>query len=362
VSVDAAGVPHPGYSSLERIHAAANAPVFGLFETQLGRGIVGGLLISEAEMGRRAATTALRILQGEALAAIDPSPVKAAGLVYDFRELERWGIRETALPPGSTVLFRPPSAWEQYRVPILIGLGILAIQSVFIGGLLAQRSRLRVAQDEARALARRLLTAHEDEHRRLALELHDDFSQRLARLAIDASGVERCLSASPQQGSARAMRDDLMRLSEDVHALSYQLHPSVLDDLGLQDALKVECERFSRRESIAAELAFEVPVELPRDVSTCLFRVAQEALRNAARHAQASSVRLVVAPANGAVEMTVTDNGVGFDSARRRTHHSLGHASMRERAALVSGALEVKSEPGRGTTVKVSVPMKGSSA
>jgi signal transduction histidine kinase len=103
-------------------------------------------------------------------------------------------------------------------------------------------------------------------------------------------------------------------------------------------------------------------VELPRDVSTCLFRVAQEALRNAARHAQASSVRLVVAPANGAVEMTVTDNGVGFDSARRRTHHSLGHASMRERAALVSGALEVKSEPGRGTTVKVSVPMKGSSA
>ena len=363
LSVDGAGIPHPGYSSLERLHAAANAPIFGMFDTELGHGIVGGLLVSEAEIGRRAVTTALRILQGEDLEAIEAPPVAAARPVYDFRELERWGIRETALPPGSTVLFRPPSVWEQYRVPLLMGLGILALQSAFIGGLLVHRSRRRLAEEDARALARRLLTAHEDERRRLARELHDDFSQRLARLAIDASGVERSFSTSPEQGSARAMRDDLMRLSEDIHALSYQLHPSVLDDLGLKEALKVECERFSRRESIAAALtSFESPTELPADVSTCLFRIAQEALRNAARHSKASTVSLAVSPVNGAVQMTVMDNGVGFDAARRRTNRSLGHASMRERASLVQGTLEVHSKPGRGTTVKVSVPLKGGSA
>jgi signal transduction histidine kinase len=362
LGVDGAGVPHTGYNALERLHAVANAPIFSLFETQIGRGIVGGLLISEAEVGRRAASAAVRILNGEAPERIETPPV-AGRPVYDFRELERWGIGEARLPAGSRILFRPPSVWDQYRGPLLIGLSVMGLQAVLIGGLLVQRSRRRVAEEEARGLARRLLTAHEDEHRRLARELHDDFSQRLARLAIDATVVERSLSASPEQGSARAMRDDLIRLSEDVHALSYQLHPSVLDDLGLKDALAVECARFSRRESIAAELTtFEVPRELPPDVSTCLFRVAQEALRNAARHSRASTVSLAVAPVNGAVQMTVADNGVGFDPTRRRTHRSLGHASMRERASLVQGTLEVESKPGRGTTVRVSVPLKERSA
>jgi signal transduction histidine kinase len=361
LSVDAAGVPHARHTALESLRAVANAPIFGLFESQLGRGIVGGPLVPLSKAADQAASAALRILHGETPASIVIPPVTPTVFAYDFRELERWGIRESFLPSGARVSFRRPSAWDEYRGPLLIGLSVLVLQTALIGGLFLQRSRRRVAEEEARALTRRLLTAHEDERRRLARELHDDLSQRLARLAIDATRVEESLSHSSEQGSGRAMREELVRLSDDVHALSYQLHPSILDDLGLKEALKVECEHFTRRESIPAQLtSFETPSELPSDVSVCLFRIAQEALRNAARHSRANRVNLGVTTTNGSVRMTVSDDGVGFVPAQRRIR-SLGHASMRERARLVGGILEVESAPGRGTTVHVSVPLKESS-
>jgi signal transduction histidine kinase len=354
IAGDVNGADHP----LTSLHRAASAPIFGLFDTQFGKGIVGGPLLSEAEASRQTASTAHRILNGEALANIEERPVTAGSPVYDFRELERWGIKEALLPPGSTVMFRPPSLWREYRVPLAIGLSVVAMQTALIAGLLLHRSGRQAAEEEVRALAHRLLTAHEDERRRLARELHDDLSQRLARLSIDAARVERSLSPSPEKESARTMRADIGRLGDDVHALAYQLHPSVLDDLGLNEALKVECEQFARRESIPARLtAFEAPSELPAEVSVCLFRIAQEALRNAARHSRATRVNLEVIAKNGTVRMTVSDDGVGFVPAQQR-NRSLGHASMRERALLVGGTLEIESAPGRGTTVHVSVPMK----
>jgi signal transduction histidine kinase len=236
---------------------------------------------------------------------------------------------------------------------------VLLLQTALIGGLLLQRSRRRLAEDESRALARRLLTAHEDERSRLARELHDDLSQRLARLAIDAARMERSLPGSTEKHSARSMRMDLARLGDDVHALSYQLHPSVLHDLGLSEALKVECAQFSRREAIPAELTeFQAPRALSTEAQVCLFRIAQEALRNAAKHSRAKRITLAVTTKNGGVRLTIQDDGVGFDSTRTKTHRSLGHASMRERAQLVGGTVAVESAPGRGTRVTVSLPTK----
>jgi signal transduction histidine kinase len=346
---------------LASLHRVASVPMFGLFDTQLGEGIVGGPLVSEAEASRQTASAAHRILRGEPVETIEETTVTAGSPVYDFRELERWGIEEARLPPGSRVLFRPTSLWSEYRVPVVIGLGVVGLQTALIVGLFLHRSRRRVAEEEARGLARRLLTAQEDERRRVARELHDDLSQRLARLSIDAALVERSLSPSPERESTRTMRADITRLSDDVHALAYQLHPSVLDELGLNEALKVECEQFSRRESIDAQLtSFEAPSEISTDVSVCLFRIAQEALRNAARHSRASRVNLAVTTANGSLRMTVSDDGVGFLPTQRRVR-SLGHASMRERARLVGGGLDIESAPGRGTTVDVSVPLKNGS-
>jgi signal transduction histidine kinase len=361
---DDAGMVNYANRSLESLRRASSAPLFGLFETQLGLGIVGGPLISEGDAGRRAGAIANRILSGEVPESIGATPLAAGSPVYDFRELERWSIRESLLPSDSTVLFRPPSLWKEYRGPLAIGLGVVVLQTALIGGLLLHRSQRRLAEEEARAFARLLLTAHEDERSRLARELHDDLSQRLARLSIDAARMERTVPGSDAKTSARSLRTDLARLSDDIHALSYQLHPSVLHDLGLNEALKVECEQFSRRESIPATLtSFEVPLDLPSDVALCLFRIAQEGLRNAARHSRATRVSLAVATTPGSLRMTVSDNGVGFDPARAKTRPSLGHASMKERARLAGGTISIASSPGHGTKVVVTVhPAKAASS
>ena len=214
--------------------------------------------------------------------------------------------------------------------------------------------RRRRAEKEATDLSGRLLTAHEDERRRLARELHDDLTQRLARLAIDAGRMENA-PAAPE--GIRPLREDLVRLSEDVHALSYRLHPSVLDDLGLVEALRAECDRVARHGALRVEVdARDVPEALPAEASLCLFRVAQEALSNAARHARASAVTVVLSPSRMGLQLAVSDNGSGFDPARSRERASLGLASMRERVRLLQGELDIESTAGRGTTVVAWVP------
>ncbi len=216
------------------------------------------------------------------------------------------------------------------------------------------RAALEISHQEIQQLAGSLLTAHEDERRHLARELHDDLTQRLARLAIDAGRME---SANDAPEGVRTLREDLVRLSEDVHALSYRLHPSVLDDLGLVEALRAECDRVARRGELRVEVnASAMPTALPAEASLCLFRVAQEALSNVARHSQASEVSVLLSSHNSGLRLAVNDNGNGFNPGDPRDHASLGLASMRERVRLLHGELDIKSAPGRGTTVVAWVP------
>ena len=155
-----------------------------------------------------------------------------------------------------------------------------------------------------------------------------------------------------------SIRDGLVELSEDVHALSYRLHPTVIEDLGLVEALRAECDRVARSEPIRVELdAAAVPAKLPADAAVGLFRVAQEALRNVARHAKASDVRVALHGGNGRLVLAVRDNGTGFEDSRKEGGASLGIASMRERMRLLDGALDVDSAPGRGTTITAWVPL-----
>ena len=144
-----------------------------------------------------------------------------------------------------------------------------------------------------------------------------------------------------------------------MHALSYRLHPSILEDLGLVEALKTECERFSRVESVPVDIkAREVPEALPHPVALCLFRVTQEALRNVGRHACASRVEVLVRRLDGGLQLSVKDDGDGFDPVRLRGRPSLGHASMRQRIFLLGGELHIESIPNEGTTVLAWVPLK----
>jgi signal transduction histidine kinase len=356
--VDAVGVPLTQEHALKDLHAVANAPIFGGYNSQVGRGIVGGRLISTEELGRNAADVAVRMLRGETPSAIQTAPLVPGMPVYDWRELQRWGISEATLPAGSIVQFREPTVWENYSSYIAAGLAILALQTVLIASLIWQRARRRSAEHEAVSLSGRLLTVHENERRRLARELHDDVTQRLAALAIEAARMESG-RRPPTDNTTRSIRDGLMKLSEDVHALSYRLHPSVIDDLGLVEALKAECDRVARGGSVTVDVdAREIPQKLPHDTALCLFRIAQEALRNVVRHAGASAVEVSLAPMDGGLQLAVSDNGAGFDPARDTGRQSLGHASMRERVHLLGGEVDIDSTPGHGTSVIAWVPLQ----
>ena len=219
------------------------------------------------------------------------------------------------------------------------------------------------AETALRDLNRRLIRAHEEERARLARELHDDVTQRLARLAIDAGRAERGAHEVSPAETMRSVRDGLVGLSEDIHALSYRLHPSVLEDLGLAEALKAECERVSRQQSFTIDVKLrELPGSIPPDTALGLFRVAQEALRNVVRHAQARTVEVSMRVLDGGLQLAVRDDGAGFAPALQREHPTLGLASMRERVQLLEGELDIESAPGQGTTIVAWVPLKGASS
>lgn len=354
--VDGAGVSQNHDVALARIRAAAAAPVFGLFGSQLGKGIVGGPLMSEVAAASKTADLARAVLAG--VGGDKPTVVRLelAAPAYDWRELQRWQIREGNLPEGSTVLFRQPTLWDEYRWAIVSTVAALLLQSALLVALLVQRSRRRRAENEARRLSGRILTAHEDERRKLARELHDDLTPRLARLAIDATRLQP-VTAGAGTGAGAAMHEELSRLSQDVHSLAYRLHPTVLEDLGLADALRSECERVGKGQGLRVDCSIgDLPAGMAPAVTVCLFRVVQEALRNIVRHAGAHSARVSLAPSDGGLQLLVTDDGVGFEP---RMGHSagLGIASMRERVREAGGRFSIRSVPGAGTTVQAWVPL-----
>jgi PAS domain S-box-containing protein len=227
-------------------------------------------------------------------------------------------------------------------------------------GVLRDVTEVKRAEEELRSLSRRLIQAHEEERALLARELHDDVTQRLAVLAIDVGRAELASEGRAHAETMRSVREALVRLSEDIHSLAYQLHPSVLDELGLAEALRAECERRGRQSQVALSMDVDqAPAVVGRDVALCLFRVAQEALSNVIRHAGASAARVVLRQMDGGLLLAVRDDGAGFDPAHPRHRRSLGLASMRERLRLVSGTLDIDSAPGRGTEIVAWVPMDG---
>lgn len=312
-------------------------------------------MLESAEIVAEAAS---RLLRGEPPSAVRYPVQRLPVHRFDARELARWRIPESRLPPGSEVLFRPVSPWREYRWPILITLVVLVLQAASITALMLQRLRRHAAEREILSLHGRLVSATEQERRRLARELHDDVTQRLARLAIDGAQAERLGGTPEGKATMRQMRDELRRLGRDVHALSRRLHPSILDDLGLAAAVRSEAERFASSGEIALELQLdEAPERVPDAVGLSLFRVAQEALRNVERHAGATRIELALLPSGNGLELLVRDDGCGFDPAAVRGRQGLGQLSMRERMHLVGGRLRVESAPGRGTTVRAWAPL-----
>jgi PAS domain S-box-containing protein len=218
---------------------------------------------------------------------------------------------------------------------------------------------LESSRQALQKLAFQLLRVQEEERRRISRDLHDDINQRLALLAMDIEAIERQLSFSSGNvgESVRTIQDRVVELSDVVRHLAYQLHPSILDDLGLPIALQRLVDDFTARSHIRGSFGHkDVPAVVPQEIATCLYRVAQESLNNVARHAAASRVDVELTRSRSRLMVTITDNGVGFDSEQPRYEsHGLGLLGMKERVALVHGELQVSSAVGKGTRVQVEV-------
>jgi signal transduction histidine kinase len=211
---------------------------------------------------------------------------------------------------------------------------------------------------EDRRLAGRLIRAQEEERRQLGRELHDDLSQRLANLVVEAQLLGRAFSKGHGERAVRSLVHQLETLSEDVRRLSHRLHPATLERLGLVAALEAHATELEKGEDLRVRLTVQDGGEpLPTDIACCLYRVAQEALRNAARHSGAETARLTLTWEDGEVRLVVADSGVGFEPARRRNGAGLGLASMEERARLLGGRLEIRSTPGTGTEIEAVLPL-----
>ena len=490
---DADGVNYTSSDAGPLISSAANAPVFSLFDVFIGHGEVGGNLSQIRAQGTIAGSVALRILDG-----VNPNDVPVAKapneFVFDWRALERWGIKESNLPPGSVVLNREPTVWESYKRYILGGTSLLCLQALIIVALMWQRAermkaetgmvlsnnRLRESEERFRlvantapvliwmagpdklcnyfnqpwleftgrpleaelgngwakgvhpedirdcmdtysnaferresfkmeyrlrrndgeyrwlfdigvprfdpngafvgyigscndvterksaeealaSLSSQLIEAQEEERKRIARELHDDYNQRLAMLALDLENVAENIGDSSAD-AAQQLQEFFERVSElgaDLHSLSHRLHSSTLESLGLVAGVKAFCKEFAEQQGIQVEFAHEnVPHDIPEDAALCIFRIAQEGLRNIKRHSGADRAEVRLEGLEEKLHLSITDSGRGFDVNKRSAQSGIGIRSMKERLRYLGGHLEVHSRPMAGTTIDAWLPFK----
>ena len=483
---DGAGDSFVPHEVAERVSATANAPVYGFLDQYLGLGIVGGRVYGLGPHGEAAAGMVVKILAGTKPSELPPVEPANSVTAFDWRQLRRWDIDESRLPPGSNVLFRKQSLWREYRFFAIGAMAVVALQAWMIGGLLLMHARRRQTESELRTIQERmtlsaeaaqlglwtwnvsgnslwltdklrellgysatekvtyegflmrvheedrtavvqavqrafenggrfhseyrvvlpdgtlrwhsgngrvkfsptgtpvqmlgvciditerhrveeetrqvsgkLITAQEDERKRIARDLHDDLNQRLALLSVEMElfGVD----SRDARGSARerleSMASKVKDLSSEVHRLSYQLHPAKLDQLGLVVAARTFCREISAQSGIPVHFQQEdVPRHVGIDVALCLYRVIQEAVQNSVRHNGGAAIHVSLAQVAQQIRLRITDEGKGFDVDHAMHNGGLGLVSMRERVRQVNGSIQISSSRGQGARIEVNVP------
>ena len=219
---------------------------------------------------------------------------------------------------------------------------------------LREVTRARIA---LQTLSHRLVAAQEEERRRVARELHDEVGQALSAVLVELGRLENRLPSQPEEN--RAMLSVARQLADhataQVRDMALLLRPSMLDDLGLVPALQWQAREVSRRTGVKVKVAAEtVADDLPDEYRTCIYRIVQEAVNNAARHAHASTVRVEARQENARIRVSIQDDGGGFDTAREK---GMGILGMEERVKKLGGVFRIDSETGSGTIVSLLLPL-----
>lgn len=228
--------------------------------------------------------------------------------------------------------------------------------------LMDRNARLQESECSLRQLSEQLIGAQEDERRRIARDLHDDLSQQMAYLGISLSKIKRDIPASMERvrGELSKAQNRLMKLSTGLQNIAHKLHPGLLERLGLVAALKSHFKDFRAVTSMPIVFQSDCQEPVASDVALCVYRIAQESLRNAANHSCAGKVRVNLSTSGNVLLLTISDDGIGFDVQEALRRGGLGLRSMSERARIVHGNIEVKSQPGSGTTVAVTIELRRS--
>jgi PAS domain S-box-containing protein len=234
---------------------------------------------------------------------------------------------------------------------------------VGLRGTVQDITERKLAEETLSGMNGRLIEAQESERARIARDLHDDIGQRLALVAMALDQVKQLLPDSTGEAldCLDALQKQTVEISNDLQALSHELHPPRLLHLGVVPAMRGFCGELSAQKNVVIDFSNEnVPRSVPSDVALCLFRVLQEALHNAVRHSRVRQFNAHLRGTEDAVDLIVRDEGVGFDIDAVSRGAGLGLTSMKERLKLVGGELFIESQATRGTTILARAPVRGS--
>jgi signal transduction histidine kinase len=250
----------------------------------------------------------------------------------------------------------------QHVLSLQVFLLLAAAPFMVLAAVVEERKQ---TEEALRDLSGRLIHSQEEERCRLARELHDDFNQRLALLAFDLEKAAEAMKHSSGDTSNKMhdLWNEACEIGADLHSLSHQLHSSTLESLGLVPGISSFCNEFSAHQGIEVSFAHDdIPRSIAPDVTLCLFRIVQEALRNVKRHSCCSSAQVRLESVNSAVHLRVSDEGVGFNENDPSRLAGLGIRSMEERLRLVGGRFEIRTRPTEGTQIDAWVPVKSTLA
>ena len=232
-------------------------------------------------------------------------------------------------------------------------------QTAWLRGFTMDIGLRKDTEKALRDLGVRLMSQQEEERKRVARELHDDLSQRMAIFCIDIESLRQRDQISPAElkGALDELNQRAKEISGEIHRVAYALHPAKLDDLGLRTALNSLCKEISERHRIDIQFDSEgVDSNISADIKLCLFRIAQEALSNVVRHSGAHTAAVVLRITSDATLLSIADSGKGFDSRGDKTRRGLGLISMTERLRILSGDISIVSNPENGTVVVARIP------
>ena len=355
---DATGRTYVPAMAGAQIAKSSNAPVYSMYDTLVGVGPVGGVVINFSEIGRQASAMVLSLLHGATISNI-PIEFSRNETMVDWRALQRFGLSKDLLPASAIVLYREPNLWEHYRWYMVGTIGVILLQAILLFTLAREGRKRKQSERSLQELAGRLIRAQEEERRRIAGELHDDVSQRLALLCVRLDLMRQSLPLSNARlvADLSVLYDETDSITTDIHQFSHELHPAILERIGLIRALRRHCKEFTAHRKI--EVNLQVSGEesgLTPETALALYRVAQECLMNIAKHSGANCCDVLLDYGQEQVVLEIQDLGRGFD-AGDESAEGLGLVSMRERLRSVGGTFQISSALIGGTKVRAEIPV-----